>query len=63
MNFSSIRFRLIVGGILLVLLPLALSGYIAKNSSAKAVTKFSKANAQSIAEGLALQVGAPWKAS
>ena len=58
MNFSSIRFRLIVGGILLVLLPLALSGYIAKNSSAKAVTKFSKANAQSIAEGLALQVGA-----
>lgn len=58
MNFSSIRFRLIVGGILLVFLPLALSGYIAKSSSAKAVTKFSKANAQSIAEGLALQVGA-----
>jgi methyl-accepting chemotaxis protein len=58
MNFSSIRFKLIVGGILIVFLPLAVSGYVARNNSAKAVTHYSKANAQSIAEGLALQVAA-----
>ncbi|WP_319588899.1 methyl-accepting chemotaxis protein [uncultured Desulfobulbus sp.] len=58
MKFSSIRFKLIVGGILIVLIPLAVSGYVAKNNSATAVTKYSKANAQSIAEGLALQVAA-----
>jgi methyl-accepting chemotaxis protein len=58
MNISSIRFKLIVGGILIVLLPLAVSGFVAKNNSAKAVTYYSKANAQSIAEGLAMQVAA-----
>nr|WP_321464484.1 methyl-accepting chemotaxis protein [uncultured Desulfobulbus sp.] len=58
MNISSIRFKLIVGGILIVLLPLAVSGYVAKNNSAKAVTRYSKANAQSIAEGLTMQVTA-----
>jgi methyl-accepting chemotaxis protein len=58
MKFSSIRFKLIVGGILIVLVPLVVSGYVAKNNSATAVTKYSMANAQSIAEGLALQVGA-----
>ena len=58
MNIASIRFKLIVGGILIVLLPLAVSGYVAKNNSAKAVTRYSKANAQSIAEGLAMQVAA-----
>ncbi|MDD2466330.1 MAG: methyl-accepting chemotaxis protein [Desulfobulbus sp.] len=58
MNISSIRFKLIVGGILIVLLPLAVSGYVAKNNSAKAVTHYSKANAQSIADGLAMQVTA-----
>lgn len=58
MKFSSIRFKLIVGGILIVLIPLAISGYVAKNNSAEAVTKFSKANAQSIAEGIAMQVSA-----
>ncbi len=58
MRFSSIRFRLIVGGILIVLIPLAVCGYVAKNNSAEAVTKYSKANAQSIAEGLAMQVSA-----
>lgn len=58
MKFSSIRFKLIVGGILIVLIPLAISGYVAKNNSAEAVTKYSKANAQSIAEGVAMQVSA-----
>ncbi len=58
MNFSSIRFKLIVGGILIVLVPLGVSGFVAKNNSAKAVTKYSKANAQSIAEGLTMQVAA-----
>ena len=58
MKISSIRFKLIVGGILIVLIPLAVSGYVAKNNSAAAVTTYSKANAQSIAEGLAMQVSA-----
>jgi len=58
MKFSSIRFKLIVGGILIVLIPLVVSGYVAKNNSATAVTQYSKANAQSIAEGLAMQVSA-----
>ncbi len=58
MNFSSIRFKLIVGGILIVLVPLAVSGFVAKNNSAKAVTFYSKANARSIAEGLTMQVAA-----
>jgi len=58
MKFSSIRFKLIVGGILIVLIPLVVSGYVAKTNSAKAVTQYSKANVQSIAEGLAMQVTA-----
>ena len=58
MNFSSIRFKLIAGGILVVLIPLLVCGYVATTNSAKAVTKFSKANAQSIAEGMAMQVDA-----
>jgi methyl-accepting chemotaxis protein len=58
MNFSSIRFKLIVGGILVVLIPLLISGYVAMTKSAKTVTLLSKANAQSIAEGTATQVSA-----
>ena len=58
MKFSSIRFKLIVGGMLIVFIPLAISGYVAKNNSAEAVTTYSKANAQSIAEGIAMQVAA-----
>lgn len=58
MKFSSIRFKLIVGGILIVLIPLVVSGIVAKNNSAAAVTEYSKANAQSIAEGMAMQVSA-----
>ncbi len=58
MNFSSIRFKLIVGGVLVVLIPLLVSGFVATKNSASAVTKYSKANAQSIAEGLAMQVAA-----
>ena len=58
MNFSSIRFKLIMGGILVVLIPLFVCGYVATTNSAKAVTKLSKANAQSIAEGIAMQVDA-----
>jgi methyl-accepting chemotaxis protein len=56
MNFSSIRFKLIVGGILVVLTPLVVSGYIAMTNSANAITELSKANARSIAEGTANQV-------
>ena len=58
MNFASIRFKLIVGGILIVLIPMAVTGYIATNNSAKAITALSKANAQSIAEGKASQISA-----
>ena len=56
MNFASIRFKLIIGGILVVLIPLAVSGYITVNNSTKTVTQLSKANAQAIAEGTAIQV-------
>lgn len=58
MNFSSIRFKLIVGGILVVLIPLVVNGYITIKNSTKTVTQLSKANAQSIAEGTATQVSA-----
>ena len=58
MNCSSIRFKLIVGGILIVLIPMAVSGYVAITDSAKAVTQLSKINEQFIAEGTAMQVAA-----
>ena len=43
-NCSSIRFKLIFGGILIVLIPMAVSGDVAITDSAKAVTPLSKAN-------------------
>lgn len=58
MNFSSIRFKLIVGGILVVLIPLLVTGYITVTNSTKTATDLSKINAQSIAEGTASQVSA-----
>ena len=58
MHCSSIRFKLIVGGILIVLIPMAVSGYVAITDSAKAVTQLSKINEQFIAEGTAMQVAA-----
>lgn len=58
MNFMSIRFKLIVGGILVVLIPMAACGYVAISNSAKAVTQLSKTNEQFIAEGTAMQVAA-----
>jgi len=58
MHFTSIRFKLIVGGILTVLIPMAVSGYVAITDSAKAVTQLSKTNEQFIAEGTAMQVAA-----
>ncbi len=58
MKFSSIRFKLIVGGILIVLIPLIVNGYITVINSTKTVTQLSKANAQSIAEGMATQISA-----
>jgi len=57
MSFS-IRFKLIVGGILTVLIPMALCGYVAITDSATAVTQLSKTNEQFIAEGTAMQVAA-----
>ena len=58
MNFSSIRFKLIVGGILAVLIPMTVSGYVAITNSVEAVTQLSKVNKQFIAEGAAMQVAA-----
>ena len=58
MNFSSIRFKLVAGGILVVLLPLVVCGYVAMTNSTRALTQASQANAQSIAEGKAIQVSA-----
>ncbi len=45
MNLSSIRFRLIVGGILVVLVPLCISGYVSITNSSEVATQLSKANA------------------
>ncbi|MGD9950345.1 MAG: methyl-accepting chemotaxis protein [Desulfobulbus sp.] len=61
MNFSSIRFRLIAGGILLVLIPLAISGYVSITNSIKVATQLSKANAQSIANGAATEILATYE--
>jgi len=58
MFYSSIRFKLIVGGILTVLIPMAVCGYVAITDSAKAVSQLSKTNEQFIAEGTAMQVAA-----
>ena len=58
MNFSSIRSKLFVGGILTALIPMAVTSYIAITDSAKAVTLLSKVNEQFIAEGTAMQVAA-----
>ena len=57
-NFSSIRFKLIVGGILIVIMPLALCGYVAITQSAKTVTELSKTSEKYIAQGVAMQVSA-----
>lgn len=61
MNFSSIRFKLIVGGILVVLVPLAVCGYVATTNSAKVATELSSANAQSIATGSATEIAATYE--
>ncbi len=56
MHCTSICFKLIVGGILTVLSPLAVSGYMAITDSAKALIRFSETNERFIAEGTAMQV-------
>jgi methyl-accepting chemotaxis protein len=61
MNLSSIRFRLIVGGILVVLIPLCLSGYVSITNSAKVATQLSKANAHAIASGAATEIRAVYE--
>jgi len=61
MNVSSIRFKLIVGGILVVLLPLLACGYVATTNSAKVATELSRANAQSIAVGAATEIAATYE--
>jgi diguanylate cyclase (GGDEF)-like protein len=58
MFFSSIRFKLIVGGILTVLIPMAVCGVVAIRDATKAVSRLSKTNEQFIAEGTAMQVAA-----
>ena len=58
MNFSSIRIKLILGGILIVLIPMAVCGYVAITNTATAITQLSKTNEQFIAEGTAMQVAA-----
>ncbi|MDR3629196.1 MAG: methyl-accepting chemotaxis protein [Desulfocapsaceae bacterium] len=52
MKFTSIKFRLITGGITLVLLPLIISGYISTTKSSTALTDISKNQAKTIAEDL-----------
>jgi diguanylate cyclase (GGDEF)-like protein len=58
MNYSSIRFKLIAGGILIMLIPMVLIGYFSITNSANAVIKLSKTNQQYIAKGTAMQVSA-----
>ncbi|MCL2459335.1 MAG: methyl-accepting chemotaxis protein [Desulfobulbus sp.] len=58
MNLSSIRSKLIIGGILIVLIPLTVCGYVANSKSTAAVITYNKANVTSIAEGLAIAVAA-----
>lgn len=61
MNLSSIRFRLIVGGILVVLVPLCISGYVSITNSSEVATQLSKANAHSIATGAATEILATYE--
>ncbi|MDR2551200.1 MAG: diguanylate cyclase [Desulfobulbus sp.] len=58
MFFASIRFKLIVGGILAALIPMAICGYVAITDATKAVSQLSRTNEQFIAEGTAMQVEA-----
>ena len=58
MNFSSIRFKLIVGGMLTVLIPMVIVGYVTKSNSTKAIIQLSKVNGQTIAESVAMQIAA-----
>jgi len=61
MRASSIRFKLIVGGILVVLVPLLACGYVATTNAAKVATELSRANAQSIANGSATEIAATYE--
>ena len=58
MNFSSIRFKLIAGGIFIVLVPLLVSGYLANRNASAEITRLSKITAQTIAEGVGARVEA-----
>lgn len=58
MNFSSIRFKLIIGGILTVLIPMIIVGFVAKTNSTKAIIQLCKVNGQTIAESVAMQISA-----
>ncbi len=53
MKVSSIRFRLIAGGIILVLLPLLVVGLLSISKSSTALSEFSKKQAESVASDLA----------
>ena len=53
MKITSIRFRLIVGGIFLVLLPLLVTGYFSTTKSSAALSDLAKKEAASIASDLA----------
>jgi len=61
MNVSSIRFKLIVGGTLVVLLPLLVCGYVATTNAARVATELSRANMQSIASGSATEIVATYE--
>jgi len=61
MNLSSIRFRLILGGILVVLIPLCISGFVSTTNSSQVATELSKANAHSIATGAATEILATYE--
>ncbi|MDY0360915.1 MAG: methyl-accepting chemotaxis protein [Desulforegulaceae bacterium] len=50
---DSLRFKLMSGGILIVLIPLIILGYISMNKSSDAITEISKEQVKGIAEDLA----------
>ena len=58
MNLSSIRSKLIFGGIVIVLLPLVVSGYLANRIASQEITRLSKETAQTVAEGVVARIEA-----
>ncbi|MGE4560961.1 MAG: methyl-accepting chemotaxis protein, partial [Desulfobulbus sp.] len=56
MNFKSIRFRLIFGGCLAIVILLLINGYVSITDSSRALTVLGKKQAGSLAESIAQQI-------